>query len=116
MRLLTHNSLRCARKDVSTGYPLRIHAEKCEVRKSPCNRDFILQMIPNLDWSTLRAGARDIGIDTLPEALNDNLVQDVNFVDALHHILMDVHVLVGQLECPESGTVFPILNGVPNMQ
>ena len=62
------------------------------------------------------AGARDLGIDTLPEALNDELVQDPNFIDALHHILMDVHVVTGQLQCPESGHVFPITGGVPNMK
>jgi multifunctional methyltransferase subunit TRM112 len=115
MRLLSHNSLRCTRKDVITGFPLKIHAEHVEVCESPCNREFIAQLAPNLHWPALTIAAREVGIDALPETLDLTLLQDPAFIDALHHVLMDVHVLEGKLECPESGQIFPINNGVTNM-
>mmetsp|Transcript_26317 Transcript_26317/g.58918 ORF Transcript_26317/g.58918 Transcript_26317/m.58918 type:complete len:124 (+) Transcript_26317:311-682(+) len=115
MRLLTHNSLRCSRKDVASGYPLKIHADKVDVRQSPCNRDFIVSMIPNLNWQALRVAAREVGIDSLPEELTDDLVSDDNFIYALHHILFDVHVTEGRLECPESGQIFNVKGGVAFM-
>ena len=34
---------------------------------------------------------------------------------ALHHVLFDVHILEGELVCVESGQVFPIEEGRPNM-
>lgn len=115
MRLLTHNSLRCTRKDVITGFPLKIHAEHVEVRESPCNREFIAQLAPNLHWPALRTAAQEVGIDTLPEVLDPSLLLEPAFIDALHHVLMDVHVLEGRLECPESGQMFAVNDGVTNM-
>lgn len=115
MRLLTHNSLRCARKDVVTGYPLKIQADKIDVREAPCNRDFIRDMIPNLNWPALLQATRDIGVDTLPESLDTELIEDDDFIDALHHILMNIHILDGKLVCPESGHIFEVQNGIPDM-
>lgn len=115
MRLLTHNALRCARKDVVTGYPLKIQADNIEVRDAPCNRDFIKDMIPNLNWPALLQATRDIGVDTLPENIEPELIEDNDFIDALHHILMNIHVLDGKLICPESNHVFEVKNGIPDM-
>lgn len=115
MRLLTHNTLRCARKDVTIGFPLRIEGAKVEVRQSPCNTEFIASLIETIDWGALCAAAASLGLDSLPPQLTEELVADETFLHALHHILMDVHVTEGVLICPESGQAFPIHNGVPNM-
>lgn len=40
---------------------------------------------------------------------------DETFLRALHHVLFDVHVVEGDLVCVESGQVFPIEEGRPNM-
>ena len=40
---------------------------------------------------------------------------DANFMQALHSVLLELHVLEGSLVCPESGRVFPISDGIPNM-
>ena len=33
----------------------------------------------------------------------------------MHHALVEIEVIEGHLECPESGRQFPIKNGIPNM-
>ncbi|XP_006888036.1 PREDICTED: tRNA methyltransferase 112 homolog [Elephantulus edwardii] len=34
---------------------------------------------------------------------------------SMHHVLLEVDVLQGTLQCPESGRLFPISHGIPNM-
>lgn len=33
----------------------------------------------------------------------------------LHEVLLEIEIIEGDLECPESGRKFPINNGIPNM-
>lgn len=40
---------------------------------------------------------------------------DEAFLQKLHHVLLQVEILEGSLECPETGRKFPITNGIPNM-
>lgn len=40
---------------------------------------------------------------------------DEEFLQRLHHVLMEVDVTEGTLVCPETGRQFPISNGIPNM-
>ena len=37
------------------------------------------------------------------------------FLRKVHHALLEVTVVEGHLECPESGRKFPIENTIPNM-
>ncbi|KAF4009853.1 hypothetical protein G4228_001280 [Cervus hanglu yarkandensis] len=37
------------------------------------------------------------------------------FLRKMHHVLLEVEVLEGTLQCPESGRLFPITRGIPNM-
>ena len=94
MRLLTLNTLKCTRKDVTDGR-LRLVATKVE-------------------WDALVASASTVGV-TLPPALDDALRRDDAFLRALQHVLFDVHVIEGSLVCEESGQTFPIEEGRPNM-
>lgn len=56
-----------------------------------------------------------MGISTLPPSLTEPLVQDPNFLKALYHILMNVHLIKGMLTCPVTGREFPVTDGIPNM-
>ena len=56
-----------------------------------------------------------MGISTLPPTLTEELVQDPNFLRALYHILMNVHLVKGMLTCPATGREFPVQDGIPNM-
>ncbi|EGB06226.1 hypothetical protein JL720_2787 [Aureococcus anophagefferens] len=114
MRLLTLNTLKCTRKDVTDGR-LRLVATKVEVRQnSEFDAEFLEHVLPTLEWPSLVASASTVGV-TLPPALDDALRGDEAFLRALQHVLFDVHVIEGQLVCEESGQTFPIEEGRPNM-
>jgi multifunctional methyltransferase subunit TRM112 len=42
-------------------------------------------------------------------------MDDEALLKAVHHALMDVHVIKGFLVCPESARKFPVTQGIPNM-
>lgn len=51
----------------------------------------------------------------MPEALPADAASNDELLRAIHHALLEINVVEGELECPESGRVFPIKRGVPNM-
>mmetsp|Transcript_20156 Transcript_20156/g.24926 ORF Transcript_20156/g.24926 Transcript_20156/m.24926 type:complete len:144 (-) Transcript_20156:230-661(-) len=128
MRLLTHNTLRnnsaeaCARKN--GGFPLKITAT--EVRVDDCIDDneggnydderqiaFVKNILGILDWPALVQGAKDMGLSTLPSQLTQELADDSEFLKALHHVLMNVHLVRGVLTCPDTGREFAVRDGIP---
>ncbi|CAM9867129.1 unnamed protein product [Discosporangium mesarthrocarpum] len=117
MRLLTHNVLRCPLKGVENGYPLRIEATDVQVEESEFNEAFMKHIASTLDWSALCKAASEVGManGSLPESLTPELLEDTAFLQALHRVLMDMHVVEGALVCPETGRRFPIVQGIPNI-
>ncbi|CAM9926586.1 unnamed protein product [Sphacelaria rigidula] len=79
--------------------------------------DFVKNIAGTLDWNALRQAASEVGMPdgSLPPALTSELLEDAAFIEALHHVLMDMHVVEGVLVCPESGRRFPIKEGVPDL-
>lgn len=53
--------------------------------------------------------------DDIPAEQPANIADNEELLQKLHHLLLEVDVLEGQLECPETGRVFPIADGIPNM-
>ena len=56
-----------------------------------------------------------MGIPTLPPTLTEDMSQDAEFLKALYHILMDVHLVQGMLTCPVTGREFPVRNEIPEI-
>jgi multifunctional methyltransferase subunit TRM112 len=56
-----------------------------------------------------------MGIPTLPPVLTEELADDREFLQALYHVLMNVHLVRGMLTCPVTGRDFPVQDGIPNM-
>lgn len=75
------------------------------------------RMLPRLDWPTVRVAAEAVGvIQDLPEELNlENSANDSELLQKLHHLLLEIDIVEGQLQCPETGRIFPITQGIPNM-
>ncbi|XP_052896184.1 multifunctional methyltransferase subunit TRM112-like protein [Anopheles moucheti] len=115
MKLLTYNFLtsKCIR-GVKVGYPLKLNIlEKKEVN-ADFNSEFITRMLPRLEWSAICAAAANVGSE-IPSTMPTDIQNDMETLQKLHHILLEVDVVEGTLECPETGRIFPINKGVPNM-
>ncbi|KAF6004433.1 hypothetical protein F1559_002188 [Cyanidiococcus yangmingshanensis] len=125
MRLLTHNLLICPVHKK----PLAIrHVTSVDIIAVEYQPQFILRMIPRLDWSLLREAALAVEsdcIDALPEtpprpqelefleSTNDE-VERPPVMAALQRLLLETHVVVGQLHC-EHGEYYQIDEGIPNL-
>lgn len=80
------------------------------------NPEFVAKIIPKLDWQVLSKAAESIGHGTnLPKDIVENFENDQDFLKKVHHILLEVDIINGELICPETGRKFPINNGIPNM-
>lgn len=53
--------------------------------------------------------------EDIPKEFTEDIVSNQDTLQKLHHLLLEVDILEGQLECPETGRVFPIKDGIPNM-
>ncbi|XP_014668737.1 PREDICTED: multifunctional methyltransferase subunit TRM112-like protein [Priapulus caudatus] len=117
MKLLTHNMLTSKfMKGVVKGYPLGIVASEVKEVAVDYNPDFVCRMIPKLEWGSLCSAADSIGkLGDLPKELPENIESNQDFLKKVHHLLMEVEVISGNLICPETGRKFPINNGIPNM-
>ena len=115
MRILSHNSLKCPAKDVTVGYPLQIEVDELEVVETECNPEFIKSQLPSLDWKAIIVAADAIGLKGIPAEYNSSLLEDNDFILAMHNLLLDIHIIKGYLLCPESGRRFPIENRIVNM-
>jgi multifunctional methyltransferase subunit TRM112 len=51
----------------------------------------------------------------VPEAVPTKYEEDEAFLRALHHVLLEVEILEGNLVCPETAKKFPIKEGIPSM-
>ena len=117
MKLITHNILICTKKGCGiNSFPLQIKATKVEKVTTPLNADFIVSLVKNerINWAGLVKGAADIGL-VVPPTLPEGFDQNEQFLQALHDVLIDCHVIEGELICPCCGRKYPIVNGIPNM-
>jgi len=138
MRLLTHNMLMSP--GTKNGYPLAIEVEKMEETESEFNADFTARMVAKIDYAALLSTLSSVRADrtrllacghcsrvmrspraqlkvesTLPNTVPTNFAEDEAFLLALHHVLMEIEIVDGQLVCPETAKKFPIKDGIPSM-
>lgn len=114
------------------GYPLNIEVTtvRCEEPPSPVDTDFLLKLLPKINYSALQHAVRQIApfcdppIGELPEELDMILLNDKNndnqetnnaTVANLHRILFDIYLVEGYLICPGTGRRFPVKDCIPNM-
>ncbi|KAJ8246972.1 hypothetical protein GJAV_G00257340 [Gymnothorax javanicus] len=116
MKLLTHNMLTSHVKGVTKGYPLLIKATEVKVNEVEFKPQFVSRMIPKLEWTALVQAADGLGhLNDLPKEVVPGYENNEEFLRKAHHVLLEVEVVEGCLQCPESGREFPISRGVPNM-
>jgi multifunctional methyltransferase subunit TRM112 len=115
MRLLTYTALRCPAKGVANTLPLLLEISEMNVVETEVNPDFIKHILPSLNWEHVLVAARAVNLAGMPDAFSKELLEDNDFVEAVHRLLLDIHILSGSLICQETGKRFPIEKGQPDM-
>jgi multifunctional methyltransferase subunit TRM112 len=118
MRLLTHNYLQSNVKGTTKGYPLIIEPEEVVIEESPVDKELLVKMLPKLDYPSLLGAAQQLStkcdLPELPLELPAGDMDDSTLAN-LHKVLFDVHLVEGNLVCPDTGRKFPVKEGIPNM-
>ena len=79
------------------------------------NGGFVRRILQRVNYEVLRNAASEIGkSDDLPVEIPQNITDD-DLLKKIHHVLLEIDVINGELICPESGRKFTITNGIPNM-
>lgn len=120
MRLLTHNFLQSNVRGTTRGYPLKINPSELLVEDSPVDKELVRKMLPKIKYFAVVAALAEISEKSpskLPEIPNELPEGDLDesVLEALYQVLFNVHVLEGELVCPDTGRKFPIKKGIPNM-
>uniref|UniRef100_A0A7S4MKV4 Multifunctional methyltransferase subunit TRM112-like protein n=1 Tax=Vannella robusta TaxID=1487602 RepID=A0A7S4MKV4_9EUKA len=115
MKLLTHNMLASNVRNITNRFPLGLKGTQVEEEENEFNPEFTQKMLGRIVYPALRQAAMQVGFDRLPENPPDNAGENEEFLQLLYHALMNINVIEGELICPESGRVFPIKGGIPNM-
>jgi len=117
MKLLTHNLLTSAAiKKVNVGYPLLIQAKDVKVSEVEFNPEFITKILTKIDWDCLRRAAEQLGhLDDLPQSIPPQYQNQPDFLKKVHHALLEIELINGDLVCPETSRKFPVTDGIPNM-
>jgi multifunctional methyltransferase subunit TRM112 len=89
--------------------------ESMKQESSELNADLIKNLLPKLNWPALKQTAKDLQLADLPNELPSDYASDAGFIQSVHDLIMDIHVLNGYLQCPNCARKYPIVNGVPNM-
>jgi multifunctional methyltransferase subunit TRM112 len=83
--------------------------------KSEFDAEMIVRLLPKLDWKALQKTALALEIAELPDTIPDQPENDIEFLQAVHDLIMDIHIMEGSLVCPHCQRVYPITKGIPNM-
>ncbi|GMR48083.1 hypothetical protein PMAYCL1PPCAC_18278, partial [Pristionchus mayeri] len=119
MKLLTHNFLSSRfLKNVTTGYPLKLTIDEKKVVEAELDINFLKSVMVKIDYNVLYDVAKSVGEgENLPSPDSEIDVTSLTELqlNQLHRVLVCLDVVIGSLECPESGRVFPIRDGIPNL-
>mmetsp|Transcript_12850 Transcript_12850/g.19504 ORF Transcript_12850/g.19504 Transcript_12850/m.19504 type:complete len:132 (-) Transcript_12850:202-597(-) len=124
MRLLTHNFLKSNVRNTTKGYPLVIEARRIIYEESSLDGTMVKKLCSKIDYEVLVGALTqlrnsnvdvDFGWPIIPGSLGEEQSMDEEVIEMLHKVLFDIHVLDGDLVCPDTGRKFPIRDGIPNM-
>ena len=111
--------LTCNIKGVKNGFPFKIEADDVQLKEADYNPEFLARMLQKLEWKALVDAAQALGHGSnLPIEIagkETELLESEDFMKKVHHILLEIEVMEGNLVCPETGRKFPISKGIPNM-
>ena len=76
-----------------------------------------ISMLGKIDWTALKSAAADMAMHELDDIaeITPEMKDDDVLLRKIHHLLFEVHLIDGNLVCPESSRKFPVKDGIPNM-
>ncbi|CAB03840.1 Multifunctional methyltransferase subunit TRM112-like protein [Caenorhabditis elegans] len=118
MKLFVHNFMSSRfLKNVTVGYPLNLVVKQFVEKDIEFDRDNTIVMLDRIQYEALIVAAAAVNqSDRIPREKPekwDELTDEQ--LRVFHHLLMNIDVIDGELICPETKTVFPIRDGIPNM-
>ena len=109
MRLLTHNLLSSHVRGVGPrGFPLRLQATEVRINPVEFNPDFIVRMIPKVEWAALLEAADNLHLIEVPKEPIQGYEHNEEFLRKMHHVLLEVDVLKGTLRYLKSRCLFTV--------
>eukprot|EP01094_Clydonella_sp_ATCC50884_P022829 TRINITY_DN5326_c0_g1_i1.p2 TRINITY_DN5326_c0_g1~~TRINITY_DN5326_c0_g1_i1.p2 ORF type:complete len:122 (-),score=45.87 TRINITY_DN5326_c0_g1_i1:239-604(-) len=114
MKLLMHNLLSSPVKGADPSFPLEIVCTRLETGEEEYDETFARSSLQRIEYPALAAASNQLG-HALPDALPEDAESNEEFLRALHHALVNLDVIEGELKCPGSGRAFPIIEGIPNL-
>lgn len=121
MKFLTTNFVKCTAKacDANTdSFPL--HYVNCELvqEEQDFQPEFLLNILDRLDWNAVLKVAHDLGNDSLPPKLPENVDpkdQDtLVLLKDLHSLLLETSIAEGEMQCRGCEHIYYIKNSIPN--
>ncbi|KAI5199693.1 hypothetical protein AUEXF2481DRAFT_31382 [Aureobasidium subglaciale EXF-2481] len=124
MKLLTLNFLTCARKACKqepAAFPLHPRDAELESVEIEMNAEFLINVLPRLEWKAVRSLGEELGLPTLPEQApeaSDLLEKDTReptqTLRDLHALLVETSVANGKLVCGHCGHEYAVKEGIAN--
>uniref|UniRef100_A0A8C9HXZ1 tRNA methyltransferase 112 homolog n=1 Tax=Piliocolobus tephrosceles TaxID=591936 RepID=A0A8C9HXZ1_9PRIM len=72
-------------------------------------------VIPKVEWAVFLEVADNLRLLQVPKGPVEGYEENEEFLRTTHHLLLEVEVMEGTLQGPESGCMFPISHRIPNM-
>ncbi|KAI5193678.1 Trm112p-domain-containing protein [Aureobasidium subglaciale] len=124
MKLLTLNFLTCARKACKqepAAFPLHPRDAELESVEIEMNPEFLINVLPRLEWKAVRSLGEELGLPTLPEQapeaddLREKDTQEpTQTLKDLHALLVETSVANGKLVCGHCGHEYAVKEGIAN--
>ncbi|KAJ1748599.1 hypothetical protein LPJ79_004398 [Coemansia sp. RSA 1821] len=95
-------------------FPLRFKNVQLEQVVADYNYEFLVRMLPRIDWNALLITTKELGIE-LPSSIPKDVEKDEAFLEALHVAIIETHVKEGSMVCLGCGHEYKITKGIPNM-
>ncbi|KAI1319879.1 hypothetical protein F5Y16DRAFT_390496 [Xylariaceae sp. FL0255] len=119
MKVLSLNFLTCAVKACKTSsdsYPL--HPKEAELVQDEIelNEEFLVNLLPRIDWAALSTTATELGFPALPETAPtaETLKSDPKTLRDLHELLLETQMVEGKLVCANCGHEYAVKEGIAN--
>ncbi|KAI1115847.1 hypothetical protein F5Y14DRAFT_409510 [Nemania sp. NC0429] len=119
MKVLSLNFLTCAVKTCKSrpdSYPL--HPKDAELVQDDIelNEDFLVNLLPRIDWAALSTTATELGFPALPAAAPtpEALRADAKILRDLHGLLLETQMVEGKLVCAACGHEYAVREGIAN--